>query len=137
LLGEWPAFGNDPATMKIVTIIVRILLGLVFLVLGSNAFLHFIPMPPMTGHPAEFLGAMAATGYLQAVAALQMLGGLLLIIGVVPLGLLILGPIIVNIDFYHIFLDPSGLGIAAIVSVLALFLLFRYAAAFAGIFRNR
>ena len=32
--------------MRIVTIIARVLLGLMFVVFGSNIFLHFIPMPP-------------------------------------------------------------------------------------------
>ncbi len=32
--------------MKIATAIARILLGLIFVVFGSNIFLHFIPMPP-------------------------------------------------------------------------------------------
>ncbi len=33
--------------MKIVALIARILLGLVFLIFGANGFLHFIPQPPM------------------------------------------------------------------------------------------
>jgi hypothetical protein len=33
--------------MKVITIIARVLLGLIFVVFGSNAFLHFIPMPPL------------------------------------------------------------------------------------------
>src|SRR6478752_8971745 len=102
--------------MKIVTHIARILLGLVFAVFGSNAFLHFMPMPPMTGYPAQFLGALAATGYLQAIAAFQVVGGLILIIGrFVPVGLSLLGPIIVNILFYHAFMDHSGMPIAIVV----------------------
>jgi len=120
--------------MKIVTIIVRILLGLLFAVLGSNAFLHFIPMPSMSGPPGEFIGSMAATGYLQAVAAFQVVGGILLVIGrFVPLGLTLLGPVIVNIVFYHIFMDRTGLGMAAVVSILSLFLLWRYRSAFASL----
>jgi uncharacterized membrane protein YphA (DoxX/SURF4 family) len=122
--------------MKILTIIVRVLLGLLFAVFGSNAFLHFIPMPPMSGPSGEFLGAMAATGYLQAVAAFQVAGGVLLLIGrFVPLGLTLLGPVIVNIVFYHIFMDHSGLGMAAVVSLLWLFLLWRYRDSFAGLLR--
>jgi putative oxidoreductase len=122
--------------MKIVTIIVRILLGLLFAVFGSNAFLHFIPMPPMSGPSGEFIGAMAATGYLQAVAAFQVVGGILLVIGrFVPLGLTLLGPVIVNIVFFHVFMDRTGLGMAAIVSLLSLFLLWRYRESFAGLLR--
>jgi len=125
------------AAMKILTIIARVLVGLIFAVFGSNAFLHFLPMPPMTGHVGEFIGSMYATGYLTAIAALQVIGGLLLLIGrFVPLGLTLLGPIIVNIDLFHIFMDHSGLPMAVIISVLSLFLLWRYRESFAGLLRT-
>ena len=122
--------------MKIITIIARILLGLVFAVFGSNAFIHFMPMPQMTGYPAQFIGSMAASGYLQAVAAFQVAGGLLLLIGrFVPLGLTLLGPLIVNILMYHAFMDHSGMPIALVVGALEAFLIWQYRSAFAGIFR--
>src|ERR1700758_2663229 len=45
--------------MKIATIIARSLLGLIFVVFGSNMFLHFIPIPPPPEGPArEFMTAM-------------------------------------------------------------------------------
>lgn len=123
--------------MKIITIVARLLLGLLFAVLGSNAFLHFLPMPPMSGHPGEFIGAMSATGYLQAVAALQVIGGLILLIGrFVPLGLILLGPIVVNIVFFHIFMDRTGLPMALGVSLLSVFLLWQYRGSFAGILQS-
>jgi uncharacterized membrane protein YphA (DoxX/SURF4 family) len=122
--------------MKIATIIARVLLGLVFVVFGSNGFLHFIPTPPMQGHSAAFIGAMADTGYLKVVAALQVAGGLILLIGCyVPLGLTLLGPVIVNILCFHIFIDRSGLPLALVVAALALFLLWRYRTNFAGLVR--
>jgi putative oxidoreductase len=123
-------------SMKILTIIARILLGLVFTVFGSNAFIHFMPVPEMTGYPAQFIGSMAATGFLQAVAAFQVAGGLLLLIGrFVPLGLTLLGPLIVNILMYHCFMDHNGLPIALVVCALEAFLIWQYRAAFAGILR--
>jgi hypothetical protein len=43
--------------MKIVTMIARYLLGLMFLVFGSNMFLNFIPMGPMPpGLAGQFTG---------------------------------------------------------------------------------
>jgi uncharacterized membrane protein YphA (DoxX/SURF4 family) len=122
--------------MKYIIIIARVLLGLVFVVFGSNAFLHFIPMPPMQGQAGAFIGALASSGYIYAVAALQVIGGLLLLIGarLVPLGLTVLGPVIVNIVLYHIFLDPSGLPMACVISVLTLFLLWVHRDKFPAIF---
>ena len=122
--------------MKILTIIARVLLGLVFIAFGCNTFINFIPAPPMPGPAGEFISALTATGYLQAIGALQLIGGLLLVSGFfVPLGLLILGPIIVNILFFHIFLEPMGLGMAIVVGLIALFLVSQYRSAFAGFWR--
>jgi putative oxidoreductase len=114
--------------MKYVIIIVRVLLGLMFAIFGSNAFLHFIPMPPMQGQAGAFIGALVSSGYIYVIALLQVIGGLLLLIGArfVPFGLTLLGPVIVNIMLYHIFLDTNGLPMACVISIFALFLLWVY-----------
>jgi uncharacterized membrane protein YphA (DoxX/SURF4 family) len=121
--------------MKIATIIARVLLGLMFVVFGANIFLHFIPMPPQKPSLAtDFAKALMESHYVHVVGFLQVTGGLLLLIGrYVPLGLTLLGPVIVNILLFHIFLDPAGLPMAIIVTALALFLLWRYRANFAGL----
>jgi uncharacterized membrane protein YphA (DoxX/SURF4 family) len=123
--------------MKYAIIIVRVLLGLMFVVFGSNAFFHFIPMPQIPGQAGAFMGALMGSGYFYPIAVLQVLGGLLLLIGsrCTPLGLTLLGPVIVNIVLYHIFLDRSGLAMAAAVSILALFLLWVYRFKFPAIFQ--
>ncbi|MEP6686220.1 MAG: hypothetical protein ABJB22_05535 [Verrucomicrobiota bacterium] len=122
--------------MKYAIIIARVLLGLVFAIFGSNAFLHFIPTPPMQGQAGAFIGALISSGYIYAIAILQVVGGLLLLVGrFIPLGLTLLGPVIVNIMLYHIFLDPSGLPVAIVVSILALFLLWIYRYRFPAIFQ--
>ncbi len=123
--------------MKYLIHISRILLGLLFVVFGSNAFLHFIPMPPMQGQAGAFIGALASSGYLYVIAALQVLGGLCLLLGsrFVATGLILLGPIIVNILLYHIFLDQSGLAMAIVISVVSFFLLWVYRHKFPAIFQ--
>jgi putative oxidoreductase len=126
--------------MNVVTIIARMLLGLVFVVFGLNGFLHFIPMsPPPPDSPAgHFFSAVATTGYMSVVFLLQLIGGLLVLFELVPLGLTILCPIIVNIVLFHICMAPQGLPLAIVVSLLALFLIWRYWINFAGIVsRNR
>src|ERR1700675_3634168 len=129
---------NQPshcARMKVATIIARVLLGLIFVVFGSNIFLHFIPMPPPPpGLLGDFSKALFLSHYLHIVAVFQIVGGLLLLIGrFVPLGLVLLAPVIVNIDLVHILMDPSGLPMAAVVSFLLVFLIWRYGDAFKGI----
>ena len=123
--------------MKYAIIITRVLLGLMFAVFGSNAFLHFIPMPPMEGQAGAFIGALASSGYILVIGGLQVVGGLCLLLGgrFVPLGLTLLGPVIVNIMLYHLFLDTSGLPMACAISVLALFLLWVYRFKFPAIFQ--
>ena len=44
--------------MKIVVLIARILLGIIFLVFGLNGFLHFIPAPMPTGLAGQYIGAL-------------------------------------------------------------------------------
>jgi putative oxidoreductase len=120
--------------MKIATIIARSLLGLVFVVFGSNTFLHFFKMPPMSGPSGDFITAMYSTGYLYVVGACQVLGGLILLSGrFTPLGLILLGPVIVNILCFHIFMNHQGLPLALVVAALALFLLCRNRSAFASL----
>ena len=121
--------------MKIATIIARTLLGLVFVVFGLNAFLNFIPLPPPKGELAgEFMKALFVSHYLYAVKCFEISGGLILLSGrFTPLGLTLVGPVIINILFFHFFLDPSGLPLAIILAVLALFLLWQKRSAFAGL----
>ena len=124
--------------MKYAIIIVRVLLGLVFTVFGLNGFFHFMgPMPKMEGDAGAFIGALMNSGYIYAVAALQVLGGLCLLIGsrLVAPGLTLLGPVIVNILLFHIFLEHNGLPLAIVVTILALFLLWVYRAKFPAIFK--
>lgn len=123
--------------MKIATMIARVLLGLIFVVFGLNGFLHFIPMSPPEGEAAKQFGtALATTGYFNVVFFLQLVGGALVLLGWVPLGLVILCPIIVNIVLFHTCMAPEGLPMAIAVSLLALFLIWSYWKNFAGLVRK-
>jgi putative oxidoreductase len=125
--------------MRIFTIIARVFLGLIFLFFGSNGLLHFLPMPPLPqGVTGEFLHSFLASGYVYVISGFQVVAGLLLLIGrFVPLGLTILGAIIVNIWTFHLLMapEPAGMVPAMVVSVLELFLVWSYRDRFAGILR--
>jgi uncharacterized membrane protein YphA (DoxX/SURF4 family) len=123
--------------MKIFTVIARVLLGLIFIIFGSNAFLHFLPMPPLPQNlSGDFLKVFFASGYVYVIGGFQVIAGLLLLIGrFVPLGLTILAAIIVNILVFHSLMAPEGFGPALVVTALELFLLWRYRGAFAGLLR--
>jgi uncharacterized membrane protein YphA (DoxX/SURF4 family) len=124
--------------MKIVVIVARILLGLVFMVFGLNGFLHFMPNPPPMPAAGAFFGALFATGYMfTLIFGTQVLGGALLLLGVaVPFALVILAPVIVNIIAFHLFLSPVPvqLVIAFTVAVLEAILAWHYRRAFAPLF---
>ncbi len=120
--------------MKILAFLTRILLGLGFVVFGLNGFLNFIKGPMPTGLAGEFTHALMASKYFWVVAGLQLVGGLLLLINRVPLGLTLLGPVVVNIVLFHLFLERSGLPIALVFGALSLFLLWRNKESFPAIF---
>ena len=128
---------HDRPLMKILTIIARVLLGLGFVVFGSNAFLHFIPMPPIPQTLAgDYTRVFLASGYVYIIGGLQVIGGLLLLIGrFVPLALTILGAIIVNILIFHALMAPEGFPPGLVFTALELFLLWRYREAFIPLLR--
>jgi putative oxidoreductase len=114
--------------MHRVALVIRLLLGLVFLVFGLNGFFHFLPQPNMPQRAIDFFSALGNTGYMpQLIFTTQIVGGALLLINCfVPLALALLAPVIVNIILFHIYLAPSGLPIAIVVLVLELYLAFAY-----------
>jgi len=125
--------------MKIVTLIARLLLGLIFVVLGLNGFLNFLSMGPMpSGLAGQFIGALVLSHYFWVVAALQVAGGALLLVNrYVPLALVLLGPVIVNIILYHVFLNPSGAPLAIVVVILWGIVFYSQRQHFSGIFVQR
>ena len=124
--------------MKIAALIARILLGLMFVVFGLNPFLKFIPMVLPAGLAGQFLSVLIQSHLVLVIGAVQVIGGLLLLINrYVPLGLTLLGPVIVNIVFYHLLMDRSGLIIAIVVVILWGVAAFRHRQYFSGIFVRR
>jgi uncharacterized membrane protein YphA (DoxX/SURF4 family) len=92
-------------------IVVRILMGLIFLVFGLNGFFNFIPaQPPPPERAAAFAGALAATGYMfPLVKGIEVLAGLSFLTNrFVPLGLTLLAPVVVNIFMFHTVLAPAN-----------------------------
>lgn len=125
--------------MKIVVLIARLLLGLAFVVFGLNGFLNFLGSGPLpTGLAGQFIGALFLSHYYWVVAALQIAGGVLLLVNrFVPLALVLLGPILVNILLYHAFLNHSGVVLAIVVTVLWLIVFYAKRQYFSGIFAQR
>lgn len=125
--------------MKTVSLVASILLGLMFTVFGLNGFLHFIPTGPMpTGTAGQFVGALLASHYVVVVSGIQLGTGVLLLVNrFVPLALTLLGPVIVNIVLFHILMAPSGLGMAAVVTVLWFLAAYRVRPVFLALLQSR
>ncbi|HVQ56592.1 MAG TPA: DoxX family membrane protein [Pyrinomonadaceae bacterium] len=119
--------------MKIAMIIVRTLMGLLFIFGSVTFFFNLITPPPMEGAIKSFNEGLAASGYFfNLLKATELVCGILLLIGrFVPLALVILAPIIINILFVHTFLDRSGLPVAIFLVLAASFLAYYYRRAFA------
>lgn len=124
--------------MDIAVLIARILLGLVFFLFGLNGFLNFIPGSLPSGPAGQFLSLLAQSHYDLVVSALQLAGGVLLLVNrYVPLALVLLGPVIVNIVLFHLLMDPSGMALAAVVAILWGIVALRHRQYFSGIFVRR
>lgn len=129
--------------MKWAATIAGILLGLGFISAGLVVLLNLAPPPPPfpEGSPAaHFMAAFATTGYMKFVKCLEVIGGILVLIPKTRrAGLLILGPILINILAFHGFVN-SGKGLtdpALLVFVgLALFLTWTERAAFGAFLKG-
>src|SRR5712672_403958 len=115
--------------MKYAPTIAGILLGLLFIMSSVVFFFQLVEMPPPpAGSPvAMFFGAFGPTGYMAFVKVFEFTGGVLV---AVPrtrnFGLLILGPILVNILAFHVFImKGNGLmnPMLIVIVLLALYLL--------------
>jgi hypothetical protein len=91
-----------------------------------------------SGLAGQFIGALALSHYFWVVAGLQVVGGALLLVNrFVPLALVLLGPVIVNILLYHLFLNPAGVGLAIVVTILWFIVFYGHRQYFSGIFVQR
>jgi hypothetical protein len=124
--------------MKIIPVIARFLLGLIFLVFGLNGFLHFIPAALPSGTAGQFVGALFVSNYLVVVFLFQLISAVLLLINrYVPLALTLLAPIIVNILLFHLLMALSELPLAIAVTVLWILVFLSVRSAFSGLLQQR
>jgi hypothetical protein len=126
---------EEEMVMKTAGTIAQYLLGLVFLVFGLNGFLHFIPMATPPGLAGQFFGVLFLSHYLVFVFLLQVIPAALLLLNrFVPLALTLLGPVVVNILLFHSLMEPSGLPLALLVTILWAVTAWSVRGAFAGLF---
>jgi len=125
---------SKPSFTRHFPAIARFVMGLPLLVFGLNGFLNFIPQPttPLPEGAAAFAGALFKSGYMmQLIGATHLIVGVLLVSNrFVPLALALFAPFIVNSLAFHLFLEHSGLPMAAVFLALELYLAWAYRQAF-------
>ena len=121
--------------------VARGLLGAIFFVFGLDWFLHFMPHPntPIPTGAMALAGALMGSGYMFPLikGTEVVVGALLLSNRFVPLAITLIAPVIVNIVAFHVFLAPSGCGMAGLVLGLELYLAWVHRASFAPLFVAR
>jgi len=122
--------------MRIATIIIRSLIGLLLLFASISYFLHLFPEPPLAGNMKIFNDGLKASGYLiPLVKTIELICGLSFIIGKFnKITFILLMPISVNIICTHIFLAPEGIPVAAFLFLGNIFLLYTKWDSYKGLF---
>ena len=118
---------------------VRYLLGTALLFFGANNLIRFLPAHAFPGEAGVLMSAFETSGYvLSTVGIVQILLAVALLTDhFVPLALLLFAPVLVNIVFFHLFLDPAGIGPALPVLALTVYLFAYHASAFIHLVKNQ
>lgn len=114
--------------MRIAVIIIRVLMGLIFLFSSVVVLFNLVPQPELTGPVKTFNEGIAASGYfMPTLKSIELICALALLAGrFVPLTLVVLFPITLNILLFHAFLAPEGLPVALFLFAANLFLAYVY-----------
>jgi len=114
--------------MKIAVIIVRILIGLMFILSAGTYFLNLVPQAELTGNAKTFMEGIVASGYIMPVAKVfEFLCGLAFVSGrFVSLAVVLIFPIALNILLINTLLMPSGLPIVIPLFLGILFLAYAH-----------
>lgn len=120
-------------------IIVRTLMGLLFLFASITFLFNLVPIPPLEGTVRTFNEGLASVGYFFPMLKItELVCGLLLVSGrYVPLATVILAPIIVSIFMFHAFIDRTGLPIAIFLVLANIFIAYYYRDAYAGLLKAK
>ena len=131
--------GAKPSASRIVTAIIRVLLGLMFLVFGLNGFLNFMPAPKdLPPDVITVSTGLMKGGYMAVVSATEIVVALLLLTNrFVPLALALLAPIVVGIITFHIAIAPATIVPGIVVLVMELYLAWAFRGAFRPMLRAK
>ena len=107
---------------------IQVLAGLMLVIFGANKFLQFMSMPPPPEAMMAFMSALFATEYMfPLIAVIEIVAGLAFLANkYASLAALVVLPVMVNALLAHLFLDPSGLGGALMLTVFIILVMIRH-----------
>lgn len=113
--------------MKIATIIVRVLMGLLLLFASLSYFLNFSEEPNSTGDLKLFMDGLMASKYMMPLAkTVELICGISFVTGkFIKICAMILVPVTLNILLINIFMMPEGTPIAAALFLGNLFIIYK------------
>ena len=114
--------------MRIATIIIRILMGLLYIMAAVTYFFNLVEVPPVAGDVKTFNDGLAVAIYLMPlVKVLELLCGTALLLGrFSALTAVVILPITINIFLFHAFLAPAGMYLQTFLLLGNFFLLYAY-----------
>lgn len=125
--------------MKIAFIIVRTLMGLLFLFASIVVLFDLVPKPELTGTVKTFNEGLESVGYFIPLLKLtELLCGLAFVTGrYVPLATVVIAPIVVNIFCFHAFVDRTGLPVAIALVLANLFVAYYCRKSYEGLLKAK
>jgi putative oxidoreductase len=124
--------------MKIATIIVRSLVGLLFIFASVAYFAQLFPQPVLTGNMKVFNDGLTAAVYLMPfIKTTELVCGIAFLSGrFTALASVVIFPITINIFFVHAFLAPEGLAVGIALLLANLFLAYVNRAKYEGLWSS-
>ncbi len=125
--------------MKIATIIVRTLVGLLFIFASVAYFAQLFPQPVLTGNMKTFNDGLTAAAYLMPfIKTTELVCGIAFISGrFTALASVVIFPITINIFFVHLFLAPEGVVLGITLLLANLFLAYANRAKYEGLWNAK
>jgi len=121
--------------MRIIHPVARVLLGLVFLVIGLNGFHPFIPAPPPPGIALQWLTPMMTSHYIWFTSGVQVITGIMLLTNrYVLLAIVTLAAVLANILAYHLTMQIATIPLALVTLLLWFVVAWPYRAHFLPLF---
>ena len=114
--------------MKIAVVIVRVLVGLLFLFASIVVLFKLVPQPELVGRVKVFMDGVNASEYLMPLIKItELVCGIAFVTGYyVPLAIVVIAPVIINIFLFHAFVDTQGLAVGVALVFANVFLAYAY-----------